>query len=83
MKPLFALTNDDVWGEQVPVKKGWMKIKRWKEKKHKDKLYFVVDKRGLHYFQGPKDVIFDGKVAIFITIDECCCIIIHGFFINE
>ena len=44
----------------VPVKKGWM-VKKWKDKKHKDKRYFVVDKRGLHYFKDPKDVIFDGK----------------------
>ena len=29
--------------------------------KHKDKRYFVVDKRGLHYYKDPKDVIFDGK----------------------
>ena len=35
-------------------------VKKWKDKKMGDKRYFVLDKRGLHYFKDPKDVVFDG-----------------------
>ena len=42
-------------------------VKKWKDKKMCEKRYFVLDKRGLHYFKDSKDVTFDGTGVVDIA----------------